>query len=44
LALERDLSSRLGLPVSLTPNGGGGTLRIAYHSLDQLDGLIQRLS
>jgi ParB family chromosome partitioning protein len=43
-ALERDLSSRLGLPVSLTPNGAGGMLRIAYHSLDQLDGLIRRLS
>jgi ParB family chromosome partitioning protein len=43
-ALERDLSSRLGLPVSLTPNGAGGTLRIAYRSLDQLDSLIRRLS
>jgi ParB family chromosome partitioning protein len=44
LALERDLSGRLGLPVSLTPNRAGGTLRIAYRSLDQLDGLIRRLS
>ena len=43
LALENDLSRRLGLPVSLTPNGAGGTLRIAYRSLDQLDGLIKRL-
>jgi ParB family chromosome partitioning protein len=44
LALERDLSSRLGLPVSLTPKGAGGTLQIAYGSLDQLDGLLRRLS
>jgi ParB family chromosome partitioning protein len=43
-ALERDLSSRLGLPVSLTPNRAGGMLRISYRSLDQLDGLIRRLS
>ena len=42
LALERDLSSRLGLPVSLTPKGAGGTLQIAYGSLDQLDGLLRR--
>lgn len=43
-ALERDLSSRLGLAVRLTPKGAGGTLTIAYRSLDQLDGLIRRLS
>jgi ParB family chromosome partitioning protein len=43
-ALERDLSSRLGLTVSLTPKGDRGTLQIAYHSLDQLDDLIRRLS
>ncbi|HEX5796217.1 MAG TPA: ParB/RepB/Spo0J family partition protein [Geminicoccaceae bacterium] len=43
LALERDLSTRLGLPVSLTPRGTGGTLQIAYGSLDQLDGLLRRL-
>ena len=44
LALERDLSARLGLPVSLTPKGAGGTLQIAYGSLEQLDGLLRRLS
>jgi ParB family chromosome partitioning protein len=43
-ALERDLSSRLGLTVRLTPKRAGGTLQIAYHSLDQLEGLIRRLS
>jgi hypothetical protein len=30
--------------VSLTPRGGGGTLQIAYGSLEQLDALIARLS
>lgn len=44
LALERDLSHRLGLPVSLRSRGGGGTLCIDYRSLEQLDGLIRRLS
>jgi ParB family transcriptional regulator, chromosome partitioning protein len=44
LALERDLSTRLGLPVSLTPRGAGGTLEIAYGSLDQLDDVLRRLS
>jgi ParB family chromosome partitioning protein len=44
MALERDLSARLGLPVRLQPRArGGGTLSIDYRSLEQLDGLIQRL-
>jgi ParB family chromosome partitioning protein len=43
LALERQLSSGLGLKVSLKPKGKGGTLSIAYRSLDQLDGLLKRL-
>jgi ParB family transcriptional regulator, chromosome partitioning protein len=43
VSLERDLSARLGLKVTIRPKGGGGTLRIAFHSLDQLDGLIQSL-
>jgi ParB family chromosome partitioning protein len=43
-ALERDLSRRLGLTVRLRPKKAGGTLQIAYRSLDQLDGLIRRLS
>jgi len=30
--------------VSLTPQGSGGTLQIAYGSLEQLDGLLRRLS
>jgi ParB family chromosome partitioning protein len=43
LALEQDLSRSLGLTVRLTPVGAGGTLQIAYGSLDQLDALIRRL-
>jgi ParB family transcriptional regulator, chromosome partitioning protein len=38
--LERDLSSRLGLEVSIRPS----VLRIAFHSPDQLEQLIRSLS
>ena len=41
-ALERDLSRRLGLPVRIQTDGRGGTLRITYRSLDQLDHLLER--
>ena len=44
IAVERDLSGRLGLPVRLQPRGSGGTLSIAYRSLEQLDALIRRLT
>jgi ParB family chromosome partitioning protein len=43
-ALERDLSNRLGVRVSLRTRGAGGTLTIAYRSLEQLDGLLKRLA
>lgn len=43
LALERELSSHLGLKVAVKSKGKGGMLTIAYRSLDQLDGLLQRL-
>ena len=43
LALERDLSTRLGLDVSVRPRGDGGIVTIAYGSLDQLDDLLRRL-
>jgi ParB family chromosome partitioning protein len=43
LALERDLTSRLGLNVTISPKGPGGSLTIAYRTLDQLDDLIRRL-
>jgi ParB family chromosome partitioning protein len=44
LALESDLSERLGLKVEITFDGKGGSLRIAYRSLDQLDGIVTLLS
>jgi ParB family transcriptional regulator, chromosome partitioning protein len=44
VALERDLSLRLGLPVTLQPRRSGGTLSIAYRSAEQLDDLIKRLT
>ncbi len=43
LALERELSTGLGLNVALKPKGKGGVLSISYRTLDQLDGLIKRL-
>lgn len=43
LALERELSSRLGLKVALTAKGKGGTVTIHYRSLDQFDDLLRRL-
>ena len=44
VALERDLSMRLGLPVTLQPRRNCGTLSIAYRSAEQLDDLIKRLT
>ncbi len=43
-ALERSLSDHLGLKVDISFNGAGGTLRIRYRTLDQLDGLISLLT
>lgn len=43
LALERDLSSRLGLRVQLEPKTRGGALTIYYQSLDQLDQVLHLL-
>lgn len=43
LALEQEMSTLLGLKVKLAPKGKGGAVTIAYRSLDQLDGLLQRL-
>lgn len=42
-ALERDLSRRIGLKVTLEPAGTGGTVTIVYRTLDQLDEVIGRL-
>lgn len=42
-ALEKALSDVTGLRVSINHGARGGELRIAYKTLDQLDGLCQRL-
>jgi ParB family chromosome partitioning protein len=42
-ALERRLSDRLGLRVEITGRGRGGSLRIAFQTLDQLDGVVAQL-
>jgi ParB family transcriptional regulator, chromosome partitioning protein len=42
-ALEKALSDVTGLKVSINHGARGGELRIAYKTLDQLDGLCQRL-
>jgi len=44
LALERELSQRLGLKVSIRHGGRGGQVQIQYRDLDQLDGLIRLLN
>jgi ParB family chromosome partitioning protein len=43
LALERDLSNRLGLQVKVSHNGDGGRLTIAYKSLEQLEEICRLL-
>ena len=43
LALEHELSTALGLKVTLASKGKGGALTIAYRSLTQLDDLLKRL-
>lgn len=42
-ALERSLSDQLGLRVDISFGGKGGTVRIYYRDLDQLDALLVRL-
>ncbi|MEK9596296.1 MAG: ParB/RepB/Spo0J family partition protein [Rhodospirillaceae bacterium] len=45
-ALEADLSARLGLQtvISFDQNTGGGRISFAYRDLDELDGLIARVT
>jgi len=43
-ALERQLGDMLGLKVQVAHKGQGGTVTLAYSSLEQLDMLCQRLS
>ena len=42
-ALERDLTERLGLRITVKHQGKGGEVVIRYRDLDQLDGLIRLL-
>lgn len=42
--LERQLGDMLGLRVKVSHGGAGGTVSLAYSSLDQLDMICQRLS
>ena len=44
LALERDMTERLGLRVSIDAKGSSGTLAIAYKTIDQLDEILAKLS
>jgi len=43
--LERELSDRVGAPVTISPEGAGsgGKLVIAYSSLDELEGILAHL-
>ncbi|TNB49833.1 ParB/RepB/Spo0J family partition protein [Martelella lutilitoris] len=43
LALERSLSDRLGLAITIDHKSDGGQIKIAYSSLDQLDDICRRL-
>jgi len=44
LALEEKISSLLGMRVTIESAGEGGSLRIEYISLEQLDDVLERLS
>ena len=43
LALEKLLSDVVGMKVTITHKGGGGELRVAYRTLEQLDDICRRL-
>lgn len=43
LALERALTNGIGVKVDITFDGTGGSVRIDYTSLEQLDDLVERL-
>jgi ParB family chromosome partitioning protein len=44
IALEAELSGRLGLKVEIAFDGKAGSVRIYYRSLDQLDGIVALLN
>ncbi|HYG84690.1 MAG TPA: ParB/RepB/Spo0J family partition protein [Azospirillum sp.] len=41
--LEEEISARIGLKVSIAPQGKRGTVTIHYQTLDQLDDVLRRL-
>ena len=44
LALERGLREKLGLRIQVQFDGKGGSVRIHYDNLDQLDGVLALLN
>jgi ParB family chromosome partitioning protein len=42
-AMERELSAHLGLAVRVSFDGRGGSVRLSYRSLEQLDGIVALL-
>ena len=42
-AVEADLAEQLGMQVSVSFNGRGGTISLRYQNLDQLDHIVARL-
>lgn len=42
-ALERTLSARLGLKVQITQEGRGGSVKVSYRNLDQLEAILTLL-
>ena len=44
VALENDLANMLGLKVDIKDKGGRGQVVIRYESLEQLDGILARLT
>ena len=43
-ALEKQLSDALGYAVSIDQRGKGGSVKIGYRTLEQLDDIIRRLA
>ncbi|MAG00226.1 MAG: chromosome partitioning protein ParB [Acidiferrobacteraceae bacterium] len=41
--LEEELSEKLGAPVTIDDKGGRGRLVIGYHSLEELDGILEKI-
>jgi ParB family chromosome partitioning protein len=42
-ALEKSLSDRLGLAVTIDHKGDGGDVHVRYATLEQLDDIVRRL-